>query len=102
MTATRFLSKGIDRINEQAHAVALSMVGTTQRILVEGTSTRDPNELCGRTENNRIVNFPAQPGLIGQMIDVVITEARTNTFRAQVASHVAAPDSAISTRIEQQ
>lgn len=88
------------RINEQAHAVALSMVGTTQRILVEGTSTRDPNELCGRTENNRIVNFPAQPGLIGQMIDVVITEARTNTFRAQVASHVAAPDSAISTRIE--
>ena len=73
------------RINEQAHAVAQSMVGTTQRILVEGTSTRDSTELCGRTENNRIVNFPAHPRLIGQMIDVIITEARTNTFRARVA-----------------
>lgn len=73
------------RINEQAHAIARSMVGSTQRILVEGTSTRDPNELCGRTENNRIVNFPGHPRLIGQMIDVVITDAMTNTFRCRVA-----------------
>jgi tRNA-2-methylthio-N6-dimethylallyladenosine synthase len=73
------------RINEQAHAIARSMVGSTQRILVEGTSTRDPNELCGRTENNRIVNFPGYPRLIGQMIDVVITDAMTNTFRGRVA-----------------
>ena len=73
------------RINEQAHAIARSMVGSTQRILVEGTSTRDPNELCGRTENNRIVNFPGHPRLIGQMIDVVITDAMTNTFRGRVA-----------------
>jgi len=60
-------------------------VGSTQRILVEGTSTRDPNELSGRTENNRIVNFPGHPRLIGQMIDVVITDAMTNTFRGRVA-----------------
>ena len=73
------------RINEQAHAIARSMVGSTQRILVEGTSTRDPNELCGRTENNRIVNFPGHPRLIGQMINVVITDAMTNTFRGRVA-----------------
>jgi tRNA-2-methylthio-N6-dimethylallyladenosine synthase len=73
------------RINEQAHEVARSMVGSTQRILVEGTSARDSTELFGRTENNRVVNFPAHPRLIGQMIDVVITEARTNTFRARVA-----------------
>ncbi len=73
------------RINEQAHEVARSMVGTTQRILVEGTSARDSSELYGRTENNRVVNFPAHPRLIGQMLDVVITEARTNTFRARVA-----------------
>ncbi len=73
------------RINEQAHAIARSMVGSIQRILVEGTSTRDPNELCGRTENNRIVNFPGHPRLIGQMIDVVITDAMTNTFRGRVA-----------------
>ena len=73
------------RINEQAHAIARSMVGSTQRILVEGTSTRDPSELCGRTENNRIVNFPGHPRLIGQMINVVITDAMTNTFRGRVA-----------------
>ena len=72
-------------INEQAHAIARGMVGSTQRILVEGTSTRDPNELSGRTENNRIVNFPGNPRLIGQMIDVVITDAMTNTFRGRVA-----------------
>ena len=72
-------------INEQAHAIARSMVGSTQRILVEGTSTRDKNELSGRTENNRIVNFPGPARLIGQMIDVVITEAMTNTFRGRVA-----------------
>ncbi len=72
-------------INEQAHAIARSMVGSTQRILVEGTSTRDPNELSGRTENNRIVNFPGHPRLIGQMIDVEITDAMTNTFRGRVA-----------------
>lgn len=74
------------RINEQANAIAQSMVGSTQRILVEGTSTRDANELSGRTENNRIVNFAGHPRLIGQMIDVVITDAMTNTFRGRVAN----------------
>jgi tRNA-2-methylthio-N6-dimethylallyladenosine synthase len=74
------------RINVQASAIAQAMVGSTQRILVEGTSTRDSSELSGRTENNRIVNFPGHPRLIGQMIDVVITEAMTNTFRAHVAT----------------
>jgi tRNA-2-methylthio-N6-dimethylallyladenosine synthase len=73
------------RINEQANAIARSMVGSTQRILVEGTSTRDSTELSGRTENNRIVNFAGHPRLIGQMIDVVITDAMTNTFRGRVA-----------------
>ena len=74
------------RINQQAHAIAQSMVASTQRILVEGTSTRDANELSGRTENNRIVNFAGHPRLIGQMIDVVITDAMTNTFRGRVAN----------------
>ena len=73
------------RINEQAYEIAKSMVGTTQRILVEGVSTRNADELCGRTENNRIVNFAGHPRLIGQMIVVVITDAMTNTFRARVA-----------------
>ena len=54
------------------------MIGTRQRLLVEGPSRRDPNELMGRTENNRIVNFAAPARLIGQMVDVIITDAHTN------------------------
>ncbi|ANN79383.1 tRNA (N6-isopentenyl adenosine(37)-C2)-methylthiotransferase MiaB [Bordetella flabilis] len=73
------------RIAEQAAAIAQAMVGTTQRVLVEGPSRRDPNELMGRTENNRIVNFPAPPRLVGQMVDVVITQAYPNSLRARVA-----------------
>ena len=53
------------------------MIGTRQRLLVEGPSRRDPNELMGRTENNRIVNFAAPARLIGQMVDVIITDAHT-------------------------
>jgi len=73
-------------INEQAAAIARAMVGTTQRILVEGTSRRDASELMGRTENNRIVNFAADSSetLIGQLVDVRITQAYTNSLRAQV------------------
>ena len=61
------------------------MIGTRQRLLVEGPSRRDPNELMGRTENNRIVNFAAPARLIGQMVDVIITDAHTNSLRARVA-----------------
>ena len=59
------------------------MVGSVQRVLVESTSTRDPNELAARTENNRIVNFPGNKRLIGQLLDVTITQAMANTFRAE-------------------
>ena len=72
-------------INEQAAAIARGMVGTRQRILVEGASRRDANELMGRTENNRIVNFAGPARLIGRMIDVVVTEAYPNSLRARVA-----------------
>jgi len=71
-------------INQQATAIAQSMVGTTQTILVEGRSRRDPAELMGRTENNRIVNFVGNPRIIGQLIPVRITDALTNTLRAEV------------------
>jgi tRNA-2-methylthio-N6-dimethylallyladenosine synthase len=74
------------KINEQANVIARSMVGSTQRVLVEGTSARDANELSARTENNRIVNFAGHPRLIGQMIDVVITDAMANTFRGRVVT----------------
>ncbi|KCV62236.1 tRNA (N6-isopentenyl adenosine(37)-C2)-methylthiotransferase MiaB [Bordetella bronchiseptica] len=72
-------------INQQAAAIAQGMIGTSQRVLVEGPSRRDPNELMGRTENNRIVNFPGVPRLIGHMVDVVITHAHTNSLRGRVA-----------------
>ena len=67
-----------------------AMVGTTQRILVEGPSRKDPSELMGRTECNRIVNFAAGPTqalrdrLIGQLIDVKITKAFPHSLRADV------------------
>jgi len=61
------------------------MVGSTQRLLVEGPSRRDAGELMGRTECNRIVNFKAPPRLTGQMIDVKITAAYAHSLRAEVA-----------------
>jgi tRNA-2-methylthio-N6-dimethylallyladenosine synthase len=84
------LQKLQERIGEQAAQISKDMVGTTRKLLVEGPSRRDPNELMGRTENNRIVNFPAPQRLIGQMVDVVITDAYTNSLRARVAVNDAA------------
>ena len=78
-------------INEQAAAIARGMIGTRQRLLVEGPSRRDPNELMGRTENNRIVNFAAPARLIGQMVDVIITDAHTNSLRAGSPTWTATP-----------
>jgi tRNA-2-methylthio-N6-dimethylallyladenosine synthase len=64
-----------------------AMVGSVQRVLVEKTSRKNANELTGRTENMRYVNFPGHTRLIGQFIDVVITEAMSNSLRGRV--HVA-------------
>ena len=74
-------------INSQAAAISQSMVGSVQRILVEKPSRRDANELSGRTENNRIVNFAGNHRLIGQMIDVQITAAFTNSLRGEIITH---------------
>lgn len=71
-------------INEQANAIAQNMIGTEQVVLVERLSRRDDAEIMGRTENNRIVNFPGQARLIGQLVNVRITEALTNTLRGEI------------------
>ncbi|WEN16903.1 tRNA (N6-isopentenyl adenosine(37)-C2)-methylthiotransferase MiaB [Rhodanobacter sp. AS-Z3] len=71
-------------INANAKAISEAMVGSVQRVLVEKPSTRDPSELMGRTENMRYVNFPGNPRLIGQFVDVEITEAMANSLRGQV------------------
>jgi tRNA-2-methylthio-N6-dimethylallyladenosine synthase len=71
-------------INANARRISEAMVGTVQRVLVEGPSARDPEELTGKTENMRNVNFPGHPRLIGQFVDLRITEARTNSLRGEV------------------
>jgi len=69
------------RLNQQSQEHARKMVGTVQRILVEGPSKKDPMQLKGRTENNRVVNFDGQREMIGQFVDVTITEALPNSMR---------------------
>jgi tRNA-2-methylthio-N6-dimethylallyladenosine synthase len=71
-------------VNSQAAVISSGMVGTSQRILVEGRSKKSSRQLAGRTENNRIVNFDGHPGLIGQFADVVITEALNNSLRGRL------------------
>ncbi|HBP77720.1 MAG TPA: tRNA (N6-isopentenyl adenosine(37)-C2)-methylthiotransferase MiaB, partial [Halomonas sp.] len=77
-----------ERILQQAAQISRRMVGTTQRILVTGFSPKDPGQLSGRTENNRVVNFRAAnpTELIGYFVDVEITEALPNSLRAELAS----------------
>ncbi len=72
------------RINQQALRIARNMVGTEQRILVEGPSKKNPMELQGRTENNRVVNFEGTPDMIGEFVDVTITDVFSNSLRGDV------------------
>jgi len=71
-------------VNQQAARISQGMIGSTQRILVEGESKKDQKQLAGRTENNRVVNFDGNPRLVGEFIDVVITEALSNSLRGRV------------------
>ena len=75
-----------DRISGLAARYAREMVGTHQRILVEGPSRKAPEQLAGRTENNRVVNFDGTPELVGRFVDVRITEALPNSLRAELAA----------------
>lgn len=71
-------------INANIARISDQRLGTVQRILVEGASKRDNGELMGRTECNRVVNFAGQPRLVGQLVDVRITETRSYTLRGEV------------------
>ena len=71
-------------ITANSDRISRGMIGSVQNVLVERTSTKDSNELCGRTENMRYVNFPGDPQMIGQFVDVVITHAMTNSLRGRV------------------
>ena len=73
------------RISQQAQAISVAMVGTTQRVLVTGVSKKDPGQLAGRTENNRVVNFRYDDHrIIGEFTPVTITEALPNSLRGIV------------------
>jgi len=75
------------RIGERAAAISSAMVGSSERILVSGPSKKDPGQLQGRTENNRVVNFRCDDhGLIGRFIDVHIAEALPNSLRGVPAA----------------
>ena len=78
------------RINQQAQAISEAMVGTTQRVLVEKVSKKSARQVTGRTENNRWVNFDADRSVIGQFVDVIITEALPNSLRGRRADSKAA------------
>lgn len=72
------------RINRQAADISRAMIGTVQTILVEGKSKKNPLQMTGRTENNRVVNFNGHPRLAGQFVDVMITEALPNSLRGRL------------------
>ena len=76
-----------DRLIQQALAISRRMVGNTERILVTGYSKKDPGQLCGRTENNRVANFRSDNAdLIGKFADILIEEALTNSLRGTLVS----------------
>ena len=79
-----------DLLRRQAQAHAGAMIGGIQRVLVTGRSKRDPGQLQGRTENNRVVNFRAEGALIGEFVDVRIDEALPNSLRGALAAESAA------------
>ena len=71
-------------LDDSVRAISASRLGTVQRILVEGTARKDASELMGRTECNRVVILKGQPRLIGQMVDVRITETSQRSLRGEV------------------
>ncbi len=79
-------------INAHAQTISQGMIGSVQTVLVEGPSKKNPAELTGKTENMRSVNFPGHPRLIGQFVDVTITEALSNSLRGRL--HLAEDDAA--------
>jgi tRNA-2-methylthio-N6-dimethylallyladenosine synthase len=71
-------------LERHSQRIAAEMVGTVQRVLVSGPAKKYPGELCGRTENNRVVNFAGHPRLVGNFVDVAIDEARSHSLRGTV------------------
>jgi tRNA-2-methylthio-N6-dimethylallyladenosine synthase len=84
-----------EKIRCQAKVARESMIGTIQHILVEGISKKNPNELCGRTDNNRMVNFAGEPNIAGHFIDVKITAVLSNSLRGEIVRGIVKPASSV-------
>jgi tRNA-2-methylthio-N6-dimethylallyladenosine synthase len=76
----------LDVLEENSTRISQAMLGSTQKVLVDGLSKTDEGKLAGRTENNRLVHFVGNPRLIGQLIDVKITEAHPYSLRGEIAN----------------
>ncbi len=74
-------------LEDQGTAISKAMLGSTQRVLVEGVSRKDENELMGRTDNNRVINFPGPKRLIGTFVEMKVTEAMHYTLRGEVVTN---------------
>jgi tRNA-2-methylthio-N6-dimethylallyladenosine synthase len=74
------------RLNGQARAISLTMVGSRQRVLIERPAKRNPRQLAGRTDNNRWVNFDGPASLMNTFADVIITEAMPNSLRGRLVA----------------
>jgi tRNA-2-methylthio-N6-dimethylallyladenosine synthase len=88
-----------EHIDRNSAAISAAMVGATERILVEGTSARNAAELCGRTANNRVVNFAGDPVLIGRFVDVVISAALPNSLRGRLPAVCSRPGSSLQSAV---
>ena len=80
------LSRLQAHINAHSFELSKAMVGSMQKVLVTGASKKDANELTGKTENMRQVNFAGHPWLVGQFVDVTITDALPNSLRGRVVA----------------
>ena len=80
------LQKLQSKLRDHADQIADEMVGTVEKVLIEGASKKRNNEISGRTENNRIVNLPGTIAQIGKIIKVKITEKRQNSLRGRMVS----------------
>ena len=74
------------RLANQAQIIGRRMVGGVQQVLVEGHARKDPTELAGRTDNNRVVNFAGNPRLIGHFVDVNIVSALPHSLRGEIVT----------------
>jgi tRNA-2-methylthio-N6-dimethylallyladenosine synthase len=82
-------------LEAQSRAISASMVGTVQRVLVEGPARKDPRELAGRTGNNRVINFAGPPRLVGKFVELVVERALPHSLRGRLAGVEHAPGAAV-------